>query len=65
MSLPLDHVAEIALILQKLGEWEENLLWVPVTGITYRANSAHDFYKCIPKEMHASMHYAVPVLSPV
>lgn len=41
--LCLFHAAEFALILQKLGEWDENLLSVPVTGILCRAISAHAF----------------------
>jgi len=41
--LCLFHTAELALILQKLGEWDGNLLAVTVTGILYRAISAPDF----------------------
>ena len=59
--LCLFHAAGFALILQKLGEWDANLLSVPVTGILYRTISAHAFLERVHKEMHASMHYVVPI----
>lgn len=54
--LCLFHADDFPLILQKLGEWDENLLSVPVTGLLNRAISAHAFLKCVPKEIHASTH---------
>lgn len=57
-SLCLFHVAEFALILQKLGEWYENLPLVPVTRVLYRIISVHAL-KCVPKAMHTSMHCVV------
>lgn len=47
-------MAQFALILQKLGEWYENLPLVPVTRALYRIISVHAL-KCVPKAMHSSM----------